>query len=159
MVPMIRPAPRAVADVLLSAVPQLSDRLVEYHLRRTWSALVGPETARRARPRALSGGVLTVVVDNSPWLQELTLRSAELTARLSARFPAVRSLRFTLGRLDGEQDPEPPRGPATPRPLSNEDHHDIDAAAAAIADPALAAAARRLLMTARRYPVARGEMR
>ena len=36
-------APRAVADVLLSAVPQLSDRLPEYHIRKAWRALVGPE--------------------------------------------------------------------------------------------------------------------
>src|SRR5205814_9822565 len=93
--------PRPVADVL-AAVPQIAERLPEYRVRRGWSALVGPDVARRTQPQTLNNGCLHVVVDNSPWLAELTLRAAELTERLHARFAAVRSLRFTLGTLEGE---------------------------------------------------------
>jgi len=76
-------APRSVADLLVSAVPDLRDRLLEHRIRRAWPAVVGGDAARRAQPRSFVDGCLTVVVDNSPWLHELTLRSDELTRRLA----------------------------------------------------------------------------
>ncbi len=147
---MKRQAPRAVGELLVNAVPQLEDRLLVRRLRRTWVALVGADMARRAQPHALVNGCLQVVVDNSPWLHELTLRGPELTARLARECPAVRSVRFTLGAPPAEE-PTPAVRPA-PRVsrLSDDDRCAIDAAAAAISDPALAAGARRLL--ARAWP-------
>lgn len=153
-------APRVVADVLVAALPQLSDRVSEHHLRQAWPALVGPDVARRARPRALVNGCLHVVVDNSPWLQELTLRAGELTERLRAHTPAVRSLRFTLGTLEADPRSRPERRERRAVALTDDDRRDIDEAAAAISDPALAEVARRVLTTARRFPVgARGAAR
>jgi hypothetical protein len=152
--------PRAIADVLISAVPQLSDRLPEYHIRRAWAALVGPDMARRTRPQSLTNGCLHVIVDNSPWLHELTLRVAELTARLAAEMPAIRSLRFTLGTLETEPRSRPERRERRTTALTDDDRRDIDEAASAISDPALADVARRLLTTARRFPAgARGAVR
>ena len=146
-----------MADVLVSAVPQLSERLPEYHIRRAWVALVGPEMARRTRPQSLSNGCLHVVVDNSPWLHELTLRTTELTERLAAQAPAVRSLRFTLGTLETDPRSRPDPRERRPTVLTDADRRDIDEAASAISDPALADVARRLLTTARRFPAgARG---
>jgi hypothetical protein len=152
--------PRAIADMLISAVPQLSDRLPEYHIRRTWASLVGPDIARRTRPHTLTNGCLHIVVDNSPWLHELTLRAAELTARLAAEHPGVRSLRFTLGTLETDPRSRPVRRERHATALTDDDRRDIDEAASAISDPALADVARRLLTTARRYPAgARGAAR
>ena len=145
---MNRSAPRAVGELLLNAVPQLEDRLLVERLRRTWSTVVGAEVARRARPQALSQGCLHVVVDNSPWLHELTLRGPELTTRLHAEVPAIHSLRFSLGATPVEDAPPPARpAPRGPR-LTEDDTRAIDAAAAAISDPALAHSARRLLARA-----------
>jgi hypothetical protein len=146
---MTRRTPRPIGDLLADAVPQLSESLVEYRVRKAWSALVGPDTARRARPATLAGGCLTVVVDNSPWLTELTLRASELTARLAAEFPVVTSLRFTLGPRAVEAPPATGR-PPTPAALTADERREIDAAAAVIPDPAAAEAARRLLAAARR---------
>jgi len=116
--------------------------------------------ARRTRPQSLTNGCLHVVVDNSPWLHELTLRAAELTARLSADSPAVRSLRFTLGTLETEPRSRPERRERRATALTDDDRRDIDEAASAISDPALADVARRLLTTARRFPPgARGPAR
>lgn len=142
--------PRAVGELLVAALPQLEDRLLVERLRRSWASLVGPEAARRSRPQALVNGCLHVVVDNSPWLSELTLLSPDLTARLGARHAAVRSLRFSLGAPPAEE--RPPAAPPAPvaGKLSDDDRRAIDAAAAAISDPALAASARRLL--ARAWP-------
>lgn len=151
--------PRPVADVLAAAVPQIAERLPEYRVRRAWTTLVGPDVARRTRPQSLTNGCLHVVVDNSPWLAELTLRTAELTDRLHAQVDAVRSLRFTLGTLDTEATPPERRDRRVTTPLGAEDRRDIEAAASAISDPALADAARRLLTKARRAAHARGATR
>ena len=147
--------PRIFADVLTAAAPQIAERLPEYRVRKAWSRIVGPDVARRARPQSLSNGCLHVSVDNSPWLQELTLRAAELTARLHAEFDAVRSLRFTLGALQPEPSPAPERRARRTVALDDDDRRDIEAAASAISDPALADAARRLLTKARRSAPAR----
>ncbi|HEU5193688.1 MAG TPA: DUF721 domain-containing protein [Methylomirabilota bacterium] len=151
--------PRAVGELLVSALPQLEDRLLVQRMRRAWSVLAGSDVARRALPQALVNGCLTIVVDNSPWLHELNLRAADLTARLQAQFPTVRTLRFTLGAAAAEESTaEAPRASRRGR-LTEEDTRAIDAAAAAISDPALAASARRLLARAWPPSPARGNER
>lgn len=140
----------------MSALPQLEDRLLVQRMRRVWGTLVGPDVARRTQPQALINGSLTIVVDNSPWLHELTLRAAELTERLRAHFPAVQTLRFSLGAAATEATVQEAR-PAPRRPrLTDDDSRAIDAAAAAISDPTLAASARRLLARAWPPAAARG---
>jgi hypothetical protein len=152
-------APRALAELVESAVPQLKERLLELRVRRAWPMLVGAEVARRAGPQALSGDTLVVVVDNSPWLQELTLRSAELTSRINTAFPGVRSLRFTLGGLRSET-PAPTAEAVRPAlPLSEAESREIDQAVEPIPDPDLAHAARRLLTNAWRAARPRGDVR
>src|SRR3989442_3098185 len=141
----IRP-PRAVADLLLTAVPDSRDRPLDYRIRGAWRGVVGPDAARRAQPRPFADGCLTVAVHNSPWLHELTLRGEELTRRLSERFNAVRSLRFVSGRIEAE--PAARTGGGLPAPLDARALREIDEATGAIPDPAVAAAARRLLTKA-----------
>src|SRR5439155_1708393 len=97
-------APRPVADVLAAAVPQIAERLPEYRVRRAWRALVGPEVSRRTQPQSLTYGCLHIIVDNTPWLSELTLRNPELTARRPAhasRRRLARSARRGVLRLRG----------------------------------------------------------
>src|SRR2546429_4389705 len=151
-------APRAVADLLMTAVPGLRERLAEHHVRRAWAALVGADVARRAQPQALVDGCLAVVVDNSPWLHELTLRAEELTARFHERVPVVRALRFTLGSLEPAEPPapRPPRRERAAAPLPAIDRHAIDTPTSVISDPTLAAAARRLLTKAWRSSAEHG---
>ena len=140
-----------MSDLISDAVPQLSDRLTELKIKSGWASIVGADVARRTQPVALSGGCLTITVDNSPWLHELTLRGQELTTRVAAGFPIVRSLRFVPGA--GAIATSTPRvRHRRPAPLSPDDVHDIEAATSAITDSTLAAAARRLLTTARQFP-------
>jgi predicted nucleic acid-binding Zn ribbon protein len=141
--------PRAVGDLLADAVPQLAERLAELRLHRSWVAVVGSDIARRTRPGSLVEGCLTVLVDNSPWLHELSLRQPELLARIRARCDSVRVLRFTVGSLGS--DPEAAvtheRRPAPA--LSERDRREIEEATATISDTVLAATAQRLLTRAR----------
>lgn len=144
-------APRAVGELLLGALPQISDRLLNLRIRQSWEAVVGREAARRTQPDSFAAGTLRVVVDNSPWLHELTLRDAELTEQIRARFPEVQAVRLRLGPLQTDVLPGREDRPRAV-PLTAADRADIDAAAAAIPDQDLAEVARRLLTTARRFP-------
>src|SRR3989442_11120026 len=139
--------PRAVADLLLTAVPDLRDRLLEHRIRRAWPQVVGADAARRAQARSFTDGCLTVAVDNSPWLHELTLRSEELTRRLRERFDAVRSLRFVAGTIEADSSARAGRTQPAPA-LDRRALREIDEATAAIPDAGVADAARRLLTKA-----------
>ncbi len=142
-------APRTVADLLPTAIPNLGDRLLEQRIRRAWPALLGADAARRTQPQALANGCLSVCVDNSPWLHELTLRAEELTRRVQGRFPEVRALRFVLGALEPAEAAFTARSPKAPAvPLDESARAAIDEATSVIHDPTLAAAARRLLTKA-----------
>jgi len=150
-VAMRRSAPSAVREILPVAVPGLAEHLVEQHIRREWRHLVGPDVARRCQPGALSGDCLQVVVDNSPWLQEMTLRTPEILTVLARRFGGrVRSLRVTLGTVPRPES----REPSTPRGRSERldaaDRAAIDELVAGLPDPSLAESMRRLLIKWRR---------
>ena len=78
---MRRPARRArtasgfIGDVLPAVVAQLGlEQLVEQQrICEVWPQLVGPAIARHAQPTHFQRGILTVSVDNSVWLNELSL--------------------------------------------------------------------------------------
>jgi len=141
-------SPHRVADLLAAAVPGLSERLLEVTIRREWSQVVPASLARRSEPGELVRGALEVRVDNSPWLQELSMRSSELLALLTARYgPAIRSVRVALGPRRADS-PAPaaaaPRRAAPPR-LAAHEMRELNALAATLPDPAIARALRRLL--------------
>jgi len=141
-----RTNPVRVRDILVSALPELKDRLLEETIRTDWNRLIGPEMGRRSRPGRLSAGVLEVTVDNSPCLQEMTLRSRELLAALQGRFGAVASLKFTLGALPPVSGPVGPRSRPDSQPNpGREELRAIEAMVTTLPDPVLAGGLRRLL--------------
>jgi tetratricopeptide (TPR) repeat protein len=129
-------------------MPELEGPLALDRMRRAWPEIAGREVARHARPWRLVNGCLEIVADNSPWLHELTLRAPELSARLSARFSDVRSLRVSLGPLPATVAPPTARPPRR-RALSRDEAQEIDTAVATIGDEQARSAARRLLVRAR----------
>jgi len=143
-------SPVRVGNLLTAAVPALAERMLEQAVRREWTETVGSEAARRTRPGALRQGTLEVSVDNSPWLQELTLRSSAIVAALRKRHGSVvTGVRFALGSGPGDSDVtgfRPPEGTVAPRRLSAEEARLVDAAAARLPDPALASSLKRLLI-------------
>jgi hypothetical protein len=134
--------------VLLAALPELGDHMLQETVRKDWSSLVGPGISRRSQPGALKQGVLDVTVDNSPWLHELTLRSGELLARLQARHgSAIRSLRFTLGPVAAAPTPASsgPRRTDDESALGPADAHVVESMISAVNDLEVAASIRRVL--------------
>jgi hypothetical protein len=139
-------APVRVSEVLAAAVPELGERMLEETIRKEWRLTVGAEMARRSQPAELRSGTLTVLVDNSPWLQEMHLRSAELLEVLRGRYgTAVSALRFALGRLAPKPEP-PARRRAEPEArLTDSEALEVEKTGAQLNDPTLAAALRRLM--------------
>ena len=97
------------------------DRDLELNrLRDQWPVAVGERVAERTWPQGWRDGLLTVVVANSAWLNELTMLRTELVKRINEKWngPHVMGLRFRVGKL-GQR--ESTRGGARrPTPLDKE---------------------------------------
>ena len=96
--------PRHVGDVLseLFALKGYGRVQASVALEEHWSAVAGETAAKHSRPRALRGGVLEIVVDNSVLLQELaSFQRDALLKELQQRLPGeiLRTLRFRVGSL------------------------------------------------------------
>ena len=142
--PLTRPV--RVKDVLVSAVPGLRERMLEDTIRTSWPRIVGPQFSRQSRPGSLRTGTLDVLVDNSPLLHEMKLRSGELLAALQAFRPdTVSALRLTLGARAPERATRPTKRMAAPPRLAPEQTQWVDAMVAPVSDTALAASLRRVL--------------
>src|SRR6266849_2288059 len=125
--------PVRVGTMLTAALPALEERLLAERIRQGWRTAVGSELAHRTRPGELRAGTLTVMADNSPWLQELSMRSAEVLDAVRARFgPTVTALRPSLAG----PAPAPERGaprraaPAAPLRLDADELAIVEGAAA-----------------------------
>ena len=140
--------PVRVGTMLTAALPALEERLLAERIRQGWRTAVGSELAHRTRPGELRAGTLTVMADNSPWLQELSMRSAEVLDAVRARFgPTVTALRPSLAG----PAPAPERGaprraaPAAPLRLDADELAIVEGAAAPVRDEALASTVRRVV--------------
>jgi hypothetical protein len=136
-----------VGSLLTSAVPALAERMLEQTIRRQWADIVGPDAARRSRPAALRAGILEIAVDNSPWLQELTLRAGTIAAALAVRHgAAVTAVRVTMGAALAPASDEVSReGRGISRSLTEVERGLVEATTRPIADPVVASSLRRLL--------------
>jgi predicted nucleic acid-binding Zn ribbon protein len=65
-----------------------------------WDELVGPALAAHSRPRAVRGGVLSIVVDAPAWAGQLRYLDDVLLARIAESLPAVdvREVRVSVAR-------------------------------------------------------------
>ena len=82
-------------------------------LRKRWPEIAGPLVSRNASPLSLRNGVLTVVVRNHAWAQELRMNKTTLIGRIretvGERIP-VSDIRFTVGTLaPAEEEGTAPR--------------------------------------------------
>jgi predicted nucleic acid-binding Zn ribbon protein len=93
-------------------------------LRKKWPEIAGPLVSRNAIPLSLRNGVLTIVVRNHAWAQELQMSKTMMIGRIretvGERIP-VSDIRFTVGPLapveEAESRPrEDPPLPAGPDP-------------------------------------------
>jgi Dna[CI] antecedent, DciA len=140
--------PRAVRELVAAAVPGLAERMMVARVRREWDGAVGPELAPGTFPLDLDRGTLSVGAETSACLQELTLRMPDILLALASRFGgAVTAVRPCLRRRAAEPStPAVPDAPPSDATLTPAETESITRLLAAIPDPLVAAAARRVLV-------------
>ena len=89
-------------------------------LRKRWPEIAGTLVSRNATPLSLRNGVLTVVVRNHAWAQELRMSKIPMIGRIretvGERIP-VSDIRFTVGSLASVEEPEGPALEEPPLPV------------------------------------------
>ncbi len=122
-------------------------------LWKHWVNLFGPQIAAHAEPVRLSNGVLTVRVDASAWITELTFLKPDLLGKLQNTLPpgSIRDIRFQQGTLsqsvmDTSAGYGNQRFPVLPPPSSQEQER-AQQACHEVMDPELQATLRHFLIT------------
>jgi predicted nucleic acid-binding Zn ribbon protein len=101
------PAPRRkaepIANVLKSVFTQLESKhtLSKEAVDRSWREAVGERGFNHSRPSHIRKGVMTVSVDSSTWMQELSMRKRELLKGLKRELgkDRISEIRFKIGEL------------------------------------------------------------
>ena len=66
-----------------------------------WKTLAGNAAAKHTRPAALRKGILTVFVDSSAWIQQMTLQKRKLLKQLKRSFgkDKILGIHFRIGEI------------------------------------------------------------
>lgn len=111
-------------------------KLKEYRVFSLWQKAVGPGIARHAQPASIRGKRLTVIVDSSAWMQQLSLLKPEVLSRVNDRLgqDGIESITLKLGELEHAAGPfEAEQAPVGT--LAAEDRARIEKYLAGIKDP------------------------
>ncbi len=116
-----------------------------------WEEAVGKDVARHARPEMLKGGLLTILVDSSAWMNQLAMLRTTIILQVNSAIgkEQVDDLRFRLGDVQKEAAAlrkPPPFIPKKTKPLP-EERAKIEESIASIGDAAVRDKARRLLIS------------
>lgn len=143
-----RSHPVAVAgliDEIFRGKP-LEKRLSEGRIWQVWDRAVGSQIAAKARPANFRDGVLTVMVSNAPWMQQLNFLKKGIIEKVNAMLgeEMVREIFLKAGRPQfSAPEPRPPKKPL--RPLTAADNDRIALETADIGDAELREAFAHLL--------------
>jgi hypothetical protein len=139
------PKPSPLGDVLEQYFSRcgMKRRLAEQRVLNSWEKIVGKGVAEQTRPLRIQNGVLQVRVANSVWMQQLQFMKGLILqkARGETGLEGLEEVRFFLGDLAGEADPEEGAGgrgegePEADRPLTENEREKIRAATERLADP------------------------
>ncbi len=118
----------------------LAGRLAVFRVAARWEEAVGGVVAEHARPHALKGGKLTVLVDSPVWMQQLSLLRPDLVEKVNRSLgeELVKDMLLTLGAVAGRR-PRPAPAQDLP-PLTPEERESARGMLAGIADPEIRAA-------------------
>ena len=95
--------PRPLQDVLKGLIRGLraKEGFTKEEIQRKWKLAVGKRAALHTRPVSLRRAVLSVNVDRSSWLYELTVKKREILKKLEGRFKKkkIKDIRFRIGEI------------------------------------------------------------
>ncbi|HAS55418.1 MAG: hypothetical protein A2X56_05930 [Nitrospirae bacterium GWC2_57_13] len=125
----------------------MAGKLKEYRIFGQWEKVVGKVVARHARPLSLRGKKLTVLVDSSAWMQQLSQLRPEIIEKANRAFgqDAVESIILKIGEVpySGSMVRETREAP----PLSEQERKQVEEYVRALQDGETREAARRLIET------------
>src|SRR5512143_2743525 len=92
----------------------LEGRLREYRIFGLWDRTVGPAIARHARPQALRGKKLGLIVDSPAWMQQLSLMKPDIIEKLNRELgrETIGDITMRLGDVEQADRPEAEEGVA-----------------------------------------------
>lgn len=106
-----------ISDLLEEVLSAQGLRSVTWMVRLSsaWPEIVGPLLAGKTSPVKLRNRVLTVLVHNHAWAQELQLRKPDLLERINGILEGGMALdiRFAVGPLPAAEPEEPDALPAS----------------------------------------------
>lgn len=142
--------PSPVGEVVAAVLKRrgMGDAGEQASVQAVWAKAVGENVARHARPDTFKGGLLTVIVDNSTWMNQLAMLHETLLAQINGLLAAekVKDLRFRLGNVaQGEGRAKPREAAPRRRKATESEKAAIEESLAPIRDAELKDKARRML--------------
>jgi predicted nucleic acid-binding Zn ribbon protein len=124
----------------------LDKGLVVAELDAVWLKAVGSGVATHARPDAIKGGKLTVIVDSSAWMNQLSMLSPRIIEQVNEALgrEEVKTLAFRTGKVESASGKKAPEEKIKTRPLTPEETAEIEEAISVIKDEETREAARKL---------------
>ena len=93
----------SIKDIVKSVFRELESgkTLVREEVENRWKELVGEAGFKHSRPVTLLKSILTVYVDSSGWLQEMSMKQRGLLKRLKMTFgkDKISKIHFKIGEL------------------------------------------------------------
>jgi hypothetical protein len=122
-------------------------KLKEYRVFSLWAKAVGPGIARHSQPASIRGRRLTVIVDSSAWMQQLSLLKPEIIAKVNDRLgpDGIEGITLKLGELEGPGGPPEEVRQAPDASLDPAEQKRVEDYLAGVADPEARAALRQVI--------------
>ena len=87
-----------IKDILSSIGGAGGVKISQYQIWDSWADIVGEQIAKKSAPKTMRGTTLIVGVNNSAWVQELTMMKPRIMQKLKDLFPdaKIEEIRFEL---------------------------------------------------------------
>ncbi len=99
---------RTIDSIVKKVIKNLSGkgRVSWEEVSGAWESAAGSKAAGHTRPVAIRKGVLTVNVDGSGWLYELTIKKKELLKKLDGKIrgKTIKGIRFRIGEVSEKNE-------------------------------------------------------
>ena len=122
-------------------------KLKEYRVFSLWRKAVGPGIARHAQPASIRGKRLTVVMDSSAWMQQLSLMKPEILSKVNYHLgpDGIEGITLKLGELERPEERPEEFQPAAGT-LEAEEQKRIEECTATIKEPVIRESLRKVMV-------------
>ena len=95
--------PKTIDSILKDVIKKLSgkNRITAEEMARVWEQAAGERAAAHTKPVSIKKSVLTINVDDSGWLYELTIKKKDLLKKMEGKTGSkqLKGLRFRIGEI------------------------------------------------------------